>query len=234
MLLARSLRRFCIVLICSLCVLLPVDASPFKWGFIGEGFHMHFFLEYSFTTDETQFTFDLPNSFFIDTAEAQQQYIMRKCVSKDACVDVTSHYFPLSIRTAYLCDIEAPVFRVPDTNRVVIQMSPKPDGFFNSLLDREGRHGYLQFPIHSRYEQLATGSSFSLSAFLREEKAYVFRCMNSINSSQSEPFEVVDANPDDHCRRIPVGNLADLPFVYRSLMTLLVLGAVIVVLALSF
>eukprot|EP00796_Vickermania_ingenoplastis_P010852 gene10852-7518_t len=212
----------------------PVQAeegSPVhQWGFIGEGFHMQFFIDFSLANGMQTLTFDLPNSFFIDTAEAAQSYTIKMCSegrSLMECDDITEHFEPLQIQTAYLCDIEAPVFKVADSNQVTIALKKAVNA------PRMIISGKLIFPIHARYEELNVEQAFDLQSLLVEENSYVTRCMNAIHASSGMTLEAVEVNSTSHCRMIPVGNLSDLHFVYTSLMGLLVFGAVLVVLSLS-
>lgn len=207
-------------------------AQEHRWGFIGNGFHMHFFIEFDIVNTNLTYRFDLPNSFFIDTAEAEQLYMVKENCDVNSneihsCGDISTHYFPVSLTTSYLCDIEAPVFKVPNTNSVVIHLERK------SSVQSVSGLGTLVFPIHARYEQLKVNEEFDWISFVTEENSYVNRCMNTIFASTGLPLESVESNKAMHCRDIPVGRLSDLPIVYRSLMTLLVTGAVIVILSLS-
>lgn len=232
--------KFCFVFVLLLLIqLVPLlcaaeESTVLDWGFIGEGFHMQFFVEFDGGNPNTLISFNLSNSFFIDAAEAEQLYTIVHCPlsgskdfsSRGDCEERTSSYNPLSLTTAYLCDIEAPVFRVPGDNEINIRVTPK-------MPSKTKGRATLIFPIHARYEHLDREKPFSLFSFIFEEDAYVHRCMNEIVSS-SAVYTSVDSDVVNHCRNIPVGVLNDLPFVYRTLMSLLVAGAILVIASLSF
>lgn len=201
--------------------------NSLKWGFLENGYHMHFFIEHNSDLIEEHFSFQLPTSFFISIEEVQKQYII---VSGDKKVEVTSEYYPVSFKTDFLCDIEAPAFNLHKANEVSIELKRK--NFTAHRNTSEIRK--LVFPIHARYESLSNETS-NFRSFFSERKAHVTRCITgvyaSFNSSTLEQFE---ENNSAHCRNIPVPYLEDLSFVHTSLMFTLVFGAAIAILSLSF
>ncbi|KAG5485961.1 hypothetical protein CUR178_07555 [Leishmania enriettii] len=236
---------------------------PPSYTFIGGGFHMQLALEYPLSAIDVRFSFDLPKSFFIDEAEAQQLYRMEvlsgnpRTQGMDAVVvtEITRAYTPLHMSSAYFFDIEAPVFKVNyTTNHVVLtfqQMTSKGAGSaLDAYLAKDGAQAdsslraRLIIPIHSRYDALDATSTSSLRRFITGEGSYVRRCLTKVDvagradprcaagtySSSATTATLVERLSYRPCLELPVGLLDDLPRVYHALMSLLVVGAVIVIL----
>lgn len=219
-------RVFTILLIIFGGVLNAGSATPLKWGFVGNGFHVQFFIEHNSSLIEHTYTFELPNSFIIDTAEAENHYSI---VSTNENLDVTSEYLPLSLKMALLCDIEAPVFTVSKNNTVTINLRQKDSGTGHNA--NEIRK--LVFPIHIRYEALSQENPSSILSFLGEREAYVTRCISGADSASNlSALEDFQTNQEAHCRSIPVPYLSDLSLVYTTLVFSLVAGSVIAILSL--
>ncbi|CBZ23594.1 conserved hypothetical protein [Leishmania mexicana MHOM/GT/2001/U1103] len=239
-------------------------SSPPSYTFIGGGFHMQLALEYPLPAKDVRLSFDLPKSFFVDEAEAEQLYRM-EVLSANAMTqgtvavvvaDVTRAYTPLRIASRYASDIEAPVFKVNyTTNRVALRFEQVGSDGAGSALDaylaEDGAQAQVPFrarlviPVHSRYEVLDTTTPFSLLRFITGEGAYVRRCLTRVDVagradprcstgtySASAAVATSEETPHyKHCLDLPVGLLDDLPYVYHTLMGLLVAGAALVILA---
>ncbi|KPI85385.1 hypothetical protein ABL78_5566 [Leptomonas seymouri] len=170
--------------------------------------------------------------------------------------DVTSAYTPLHMTSQFSFDIEAPVFKVSySTNDVQLSFKLLPeatalDTYLGPIspggaVDATAVKARLVIPIHSRYDTLDTTTPFSLSGFVLGEAAYVNRCLEKVElsgtsdarcggthfASSASKSSLSDAQLYHRCVALPVGLLKDLPYVYRTLMGLLVAGAVIVILA---
>lgn len=207
---------------------LCASATPLKWGFLGSGFHMQFFIEHNTSSTEEFYTFELPNSFIIDTAEAESRYSI---VSSTENMDVTSDYLPLSLKTTFMCDIEAPVFTVTRNNTVSINLTKKSQ----TSADTATELRRLIFPIHARYEVLSQEAPPNFFSFFGERDAYVTRCISEVKTAfNSSVLEEFQSNQEYHCRNIPVPYLSDLPFVYSSLVISLLVGSAIAIFSLSF
>ncbi|CAG9568910.1 conserved hypothetical protein [Leishmania major strain Friedlin] len=238
--------------------------SPPSYTFIGGGFHMQLALEYPLPAKDVRLSFDLPKSFFIDEAEAEQLYRM-EVLSADpmtqgtaavVVADVTRAYSSLRMSSQYAFDIEAPVFKVNyTTNHVVLTFQQVGGDGAGSVLDaylaEDGAQAQVPFrarlviPIHSRYEVLDTKMPFSLLRFITGEGAYVRRCLTRVDvAGRGDPrcsagtyrasaaVTTSEEKPHyKHCVDLPVGLLADLPYVYHVLMGLLVAGAALLILA---
>ncbi|GET85974.1 hypothetical protein, conserved [Leishmania tarentolae] len=238
--------------------------SPPSYTFIGGGFHMQLALEYPLPAKDVRFSFDLPNAFFIDEAEAEQLYRMEVLSANPiaqgtnavVAADATSAYTPLRMSSQYTFDIEAPVFKVNYTeNHVELTFQRRAGDDASSALDaylsEDGAQAPLAFrarlviPVHSRYEAVEPKKPFSLLRFITGEDAYVRRCLTRVDvagradsrcsaSTYSATATVATSEGAPHykpCLDIPVGVLDDLPYVYGALMSLLVVGAAIVILA---
>lgn len=230
------------------------------YTFIGGGFHMQLAVEFPIAAQHVALSFDLPKSFFIDEAEAEQLYRMEAISAAQdtqgthAAVlqDTTAAYKPLKMTSQHFFDIEAPVFKVNyTTNHVELSFEHQSDSavldaYLSESANRvSGVKARLVIPIHSRYDTLDTTTKFSLKAFVLGESAYVQRCLPSIalkgtadarcsgtSFSSKATEEMLRAQPTyQACLDLPVGVLDDLPYVYRALMALLVAGAVIVIVA---
>lgn len=198
----------------------PVAAAtelPLSWGFIGEGFHMQFFIEVD--TSHSVISFDLPPAFFIDVAEANEQMLITNPIS-----GMTHSSSSAVLESDHFCDIEAPAFAVKRHNPIRITV----DLLGLGMQER----AKLLFPIHARYEMLDTSVEFSLWSLLLDEHTYTEKCINGVSSSGGTAYEATGSS-QLHCRYIPVGKLSDLVFVYRFLMSLIVISAAFVVFSLS-
>lgn len=165
---------------------------------------MQLAIEYPAGAREVTFSFDLPKSFFIDEAEAEQLYRMellanlpdRHGTSAEVMQDVTEAYTPLRMTSQFFFDIEAPVFKVNySTNHVALTFQQLPDttaldavlgprtGAKDTANDLTGTYvkARLVIPIHSRYDTLDTTAPFSLKNFVRGEGGYVHRCLPKID-----------------------------------------------------
>lgn len=201
--------------------------TSLKWGFSENGYHMHFFIEHNSDLTEEHYTFQLPPSFFISLEEVEEQYVI---ISNDNKADATSEYYPVLFKTDFLCDIEAPAFNIHKNNTVSIELKRKKITAHHNVFEVRK----LVFPVHARYESLSHDTSTFLS-FFKERKAHVTSCITGVHaSSNNTTLELFEENEDTHCRNIPVPYLEDLSFVHASLMFVLLLGAGIAILSLSF
>lgn len=179
--------------------------APPSYTFIGGGFHMQLAIDYPVGAKEVIFTFDLPKSFFIDEAEAEQLYRAeivsddpaRQGTSAVVVKDVTAAYAPLEMTSQYFFDIEAPVFKVNySTNHVLLtlqQQQPSTSSVLEAYLGSKDEtrtdqallntavKARLVIPIHSRYDILDTTTPFSLKSFVLGESAYAHRCLPKID-----------------------------------------------------
>lgn len=181
--------------------------SPPSYTFLGGGFHMQLAIDYPAAAQEATFVFELPKSFFIDEAEAEQLYRMEVISSvpdrqgTEAVVmkDVTDAYTSLRMSSQYFFDIEAPVFKVNyTTNRVELSFQQLPettalDAYLGTRASFKEKGSIdaiavpvkarLVIPIHSRYDNLDITTRFSLKNFVLGESAYVHRCLLKMSVS---------------------------------------------------
>lgn len=228
-------------------------------------------LEFPVGLENLKFSFDLPKSFFIDVAEAEQQYKVEMVEVAQAPLeptgdaklvasvlhDVTKVYAPLQLSSSHFFDIEAPVFKVDYAeNSVELRLRVKDYDALKTYYDMAVENTaspnmesstmmQLVLPIHSRYDELDVNGTFSLYNFITGEPSYVHRCLPMVKLSgtmqvscggQKVSHRIVAASFADRpqyqpCLDLPVGVLADLPFLYYSLMIFLSLGAIIVIAA---
>lgn len=175
---------------------------PPAYTFIGGGFHMHLAVEYPIAARTTRLTFDLPKTFFIDAAEAEQLYRMEVISAESltqgtaavVLADITNAYTPLRMASQHFFDIEAPVFKVNyTTNHVELafQQLEGGSGSLDAYLSADGARSKvsvrarLVIPIHSRYDVLDTAKPFFLARFVSGEDAYVRRCLEQIDVAGS-------------------------------------------------
>ncbi|KAG5486765.1 hypothetical protein LSCM1_08021 [Leishmania martiniquensis] len=178
----------------------PLPASPPSYTFIGGGFHMQLALEYPLAATDVRFNFDIPKSFFIDEAEAEQLYRMEVLSGDpmaqgiDAVVmaDITRAYTSLCISSQYFFDIEAPAFNVNYTsNHVELTFQERSDDDAGRVMENYLSEGSareeapfrarLVIPIHSRYDVLNATRTFSLRRFITGEDSYVRRCLTKVD-----------------------------------------------------
>ncbi|EPY43886.1 hypothetical protein AGDE_00034 [Angomonas deanei] len=185
-------------------------------GFLGSGFHMRLNLEVPVDSNDTGVITSLDPSFFFDIEEVQSQ--SQVFVNGE---DRTSEFLVIA-DSVMPFDIEAPVFNINySENQVVIMIAKKSSSEFKGT-------GQLRLPIHARYEHLDAKAEFSLWKLVNGESSYVNRCVGPFQVKRGDEYY---GETPKYCIDIPTGVLQDLPFVYRSLVSLLIAGSVVVVLA---
>lgn len=225
-----------------------VQQTLSTWQLRGGGFHLDLEVFYALHMNRINVTITLPPSFFVDVAEAEQLYRMEHHHHDGSTHDATSLATDVRVWSDLPVDIEAPVFKVPQVpNHVYMSWSvhhtSSNTASLTTTTTREGRGGYgvLVMPIHTRYEELDVRSPFSVARFWSPAATKwnsVQRCLENITVSGTamevcgdERIITLPTSNDasGRCTRIPVGSLGDLPIVYWWLMSMLVFGAVIVV-----
>lgn len=239
----RKLAHFSLlVLTLGVCVTCAAteraDAWKPQWKFHGGGFHRHLEVDVAPWMDVADVAINLPKSFFFDVREAEQYYrIVGDCArpnsDKTDPIDLLSYYLPPSLSSAHVFNIESPTFHVSyDVNLVNLSIQRRAD-----LPACVRGNVHLTLPIHMRYEDLDTTSPFSLIEFMTRQNSMVQRCLTDIRvawqSKQMGPgvafADVHHVDEEKSCVMLPVGILSNLPFVYNTLISLLVVAAVIIV-----
>lgn len=210
---------------------------PFRYqadfGFIGEGFHVQFYIDLHRpvevnhkTEDAMHVELNLPRAYFVDIPEVEQMCTL--------FVDGATSDGGIAARCAmssqYIFDIEAPIFRTEyETNLVKLDVT----------LPAVAQHAKVirvQFPMHTRYEVVDTTRPFSWDDFLYPlEGSHKLRCIESsavqITMPNHGEVSVVTneaVGPHRHCIAFPQGILSHLPVVYRLTMGLLAVGSLFV------
>lgn len=224
------------------------------WGFSGAGYHMSLAVGFPSVFDSVHISLELPKTFFFDVAEVEQKYTI---TSLSDGVDLTHNYTPLHVSSSFFFDIEAPVFRVlyniANVNLTFAKL-PQKVKMESSEFKEKNELLRLLLPIHARYEEVDKVKPFSIKNFLGADTS-VLRCIYTVNiydMKSNKSCDVFVATPElfvgekkianlnaktwgrdifGNCRRIPVGVLSSLSYVYTALVGLQCLAAAIVILS---